>query len=359
MSLEPRQQVMWWGGALFVLVASLVLLEKVLLPYLLGFAIAYLLDPLADRLERIGCSRFWATALISGSALLVVLAGLVFLIPILAQQFTELALFLPELFASLREFARPFLEKHAPNLLDGDADVLASLSTMGDLAQRLAGNVVKQAFSIGVGALNALLFLLVVPVVVVYMLADWDKTIAQIKQWLPRDHADEIIQLCSEVDKALAGFVRGQLTVCGILAVYYAILLEIAGLEFGLVVGVVAGALSFIPFVGSIGGGALAIGLAVFQFWQEPLWIGVVAAIFLSGQVIEQNFLTPRLVGKSVGLHPVWLLFALSAFGTLFGFAGLLVAVPAAAAIGVFFRFGVRRYMSSRLHLGRDWNGGS
>lgn len=358
MSLTIRQQAMWWGAALFLLLLSLIVLDQVLLPYLVGLAIAYLLDPLADRLERLGCSRFWATAIISVSALLFVLAGIILLIPLLFQQLAELTLFVPDLFASLQAFVTPFLQQYAPNLLSSELDIMASLGKIGDLAETLAKNIVAQAYSFGIGALNALLFLLVVPVVVVYMLADWDHAVAAVRSWLPRDHADELIELFAEVDRALAGFVRGQLTVCGILATYYALLLGIAGLQFGLVVGVVAGALSFIPFVGSIGGGALAIGLAVFQFWQDPLWIGVVAVIFLSGQLVEQNFLTPRLVGKSIGLHPVWLLFALSAFGSLFGFAGLLVAVPAAAAIGVFFRYGMRRYLASRLHLGKDWNDG-
>ena len=358
MSLTIRQQAAWWGAGVAILVLALVMLEKVLLPYLVGLAIAYLLDPVADRLEKLGCSRFWATAIISTGSLLLVLAGLVILIPLLLQQFTEFVLFVPELFSSFREFSTPFLQRYAPNLLSAEFDILASIGRIGDLTRTLASNIASQVLSIGVGAINALLFLLVVPVVVVYMLADWDLATAKIKSWLPRDHAEELIELFSEVDSALAGFVRGQLTVCGILAVYYAVLLEVCGLTFGLVVGVVAGALSFIPFVGSIAGGILAIGLAVFQFWQDPLWIGLVALVFFSGQLIEQNFLTPRLVGRSVGLHPVWLLFALSSFGSLFGFAGLLVAVPAAAAIGVFFRYGIRRYLSSRLHLGRDWDGG-
>ena len=358
MALKPRQQVMWWGIFLLLSIGALLVLENVLLPYLVGIAFAYLLDPLADRLERVGCSRVWATAIISISALLIVLAGLVLLVPLLLQQLAELTLFVPELIRSFREFSRPLLEKYAPNLVSGDADILNSLGKVGDLAQTLARGVVSQALSIGIGSLNALLFLIVVPVVVVYMLADWDHALATIKSWLPRDHSDEIIQIFAEVDRALAGFVRGQLTVCGILAAYYAILLMIVGLSFGLVVGVVAGVLSFIPFVGSIGGGALAIGLAVFQFWEDPLWIGIVVVVFLSGQLLEQNFLTPRLVGKSVGVHPVWLLFALSAFGSLFGFVGLLIAIPSAATIGVFFRYGIRRYLKSRLHLGKDWNAG-
>ena len=150
----------------------------------------------------------------------------------------------------------------------------------------------------------------------------------------------------------MAGFVRGQGTVCAILGIYYAVALMAVGLQFGLIVGVVAGALTFIPYVGAIVGGALAIGLALFQFWGDWLWIGIVYAIFQSGQFVEGNFLTPKLVGSSVGLHPVTLILALSVFGALFGFVGLLVAVPVAAALGVIVRFLVAKYKEGRLYRG-------
>jgi predicted PurR-regulated permease PerM len=193
----------------------------------------------------------------------------------------------------------------------------------------------------------------VVPVVAFYMLLDWDRMVAKIDALLPRDHAPHIRQIAAEIDRVLAGFVRGQVTVCLILGTFYSVALMVAGLQFGLVVGAVAGALTFIPYIGALIGGALAIGLALFQFWGEWLSIGIVAAIFAFGQFIEGNVLTPKLVGESVGLHPVWLLFALSAFGTLFGFVGMLVAVPVAAAIGVIVRFSIGQYSRSLLYKGR------
>ena len=177
--------------------------------------------------------------------------------------------------------------------------------------------------------------------------------VAKLDSYLPLDHADTIRELIAETDRVLAGFVRGQLTVCAVLGSFYGIALMAVGLEFGLVVGFLAGALSFIPFVGSIGGGLLSIGLAVFQFWNEPIMIGVVAFVFVFGQLVEQNYLTPKLVGSSVGLHPVWLLLALSAFASLYGFVGMLIAVPAAAVIGVFFGFGLKQYKAGRLYQGQ------
>ena len=176
--------------------------------------------------------------------------------------------------------------------------------------------------------INFIVFVVVVPVVTFYMLLDWDRMIASIDGLLPRDHAPVIRDLASQIDQTLASFVRGQGTVCLIQGTFYGVSLMAVGLNFGLVVGFFAGLISFIPYVGALVGGALALGLALFQFWGDWVWIGAVAGIFVLGQMIEGNILTPKLVGSSVGLHPVWLIFALSAFGTLFGFVGMLVAVP-------------------------------
>ena len=176
--------------------------------------------------------------------------------------------------------------------------------------------------------------------------------VAEIDSLLPRDHAPVIRQLAKDVDKTLASFVRGMGTVCLVLGTYYAVALMVVGLQFGLVVGFIAGLVTFIPYLGALIGGALAIGLALFQFWGDWLHIGLVALIFMIGQMVEGNILTPKLVGKSVGLHPVWLLLALSIFGALFGFVGMLVAVPVAAAIGVLARFATGQYMSSKLYRG-------
>ena len=186
----------------------------------------------------------------------------------------------------------------------------------------------------------------------VYLLLDWDNMVAKIDGLLPRDHAPTIRKLARDIDETLAAFIRGMGTVCLVLGTYYAIALMLVGLQFGLVVGFIAGIVTFIPYLGALIGGVLAIGLALFQFWGEWLHIGLVAGIFVLGQMIEGNFLTPKLVGDSVGLHPVWLILALSVFGALFGFVGKLVAVPMAAALGVIARFAVDKYKSSLLYKG-------
>jgi predicted PurR-regulated permease PerM len=202
--------------------------------------------------------------------------------------------------------------------------------------------------------LNILLLFVIVPVVAVYLLLDWDRMVAQIDSLLPRDHAPVIRRLARDIDKTLASFIRGMGTVCLILGAYYAIALMLVGLQFGLVVGFIAGLVTFIPYLGAVLGGVLAIGLALFQFWGDWVSIGLVAAIFVLGQMLEGNFLTPKLVGNSVGLHPVWLILALSVFGSLFGFVGMLAAVPIAAALGVVARFATEQYRESVLYKGVD-----
>jgi len=192
----------------------------------------------------------------------------------------------------------------------------------------------------------------IVPVVAVYLLLDWDRMIARLDDLLPRDHAPVIRRLAGDIDATLAAFIRGMGTVCLILGTYYAAALMLVGLQFGLVVGFIAGLVTFIPYLGALIGGALAIGLALFQFWGDWVSIALVGGIFVIGQVIEGNLLTPKLVGNSVGLHPVWLLLALSVFGALFGFVGMLIAVPVAAALGVLTRFAVEQYQNSLLYVG-------
>ena len=202
------------------------------------------------------------------------------------------------------------------------------------------------------GLVNIVVLVVLVPVITFYWLLDWDRMVAAIDGLLPRDHAPAIRQLGREIDATLAAFIRGQGLVMLSLGSYYGIALMLVGLQFGLAVGFVAGLISFIPYVGAIVGGALAFGLALFQFWGQWGWIAAVVVIFFAGQFLEGNILTPKLVGTSVGLHPVWLIFALSAFGALFGFVGLLVAVPMAAALGVVVRFAIAHYRDSLLYRG-------
>ncbi len=348
MALPIREQVRYWGIAAAVFFVLLWFLGNVILPFLVGGAMAYFLDPVADRLERAGLSRTAATSVITLVAVLLIVLLVLAVIPTLVNQLAALVNSAPEIAAKLQAF----LTERFPSLNDDTSAIRETLAKIAEAIQAKGGAVAEGVIASVMGVISAAVFVLVVPVVAFYLLLDWDHMIARLDSLLPRDHAPVIRQLGREIDAVLSAFVRGQLSVCVVLGLYYAIALMIAGLQFGLVVGAIAGTITFIPYIGAIVGGALAIGLALFQFWGDWVSIGIVAGIFALGQFLEGNVLTPKLVGGSVGLHPVWLLFALSAFGSVFGFVGMLVAVPVAASLGVVTRFLIARYRESLLYQG-------
>jgi predicted PurR-regulated permease PerM len=351
MALPTNQQLRYWGIAAVVLVLALWFLGDVLLPFVIGGALAYFVDPVADRLESAGLSRAAATGVIAVSAFLVCVVMALLVVPTLILQMIELVRIMPQLFQDLRLF----LTEHFPSILDQDSRIHQTLASIGEALKGRGVEVLETVLGSAVSLLNVVILVVIVPVVSVYLLLDWDRMIERIDQLLPRDHAPVIRRLAGEIDQTLAAFIRGMGTVSLILGTYYAVALMLVGLQFGLAIGFIAGLVTFIPYLGAMIGGALAIGLALFQFWGEWATIAIVAAIFVAGQVIEGNILTPKLVGGSVGLHPVWLLLALSVFGSLFGFVGMLVAVPVAAALGVIARFGVKQYFDSRLYKGTSY----
>jgi predicted PurR-regulated permease PerM len=348
MALTMQNQAKYWGAAAAIFLALLWFFGDVMLPFVIGGAIAYLLDPFADRLERAGLSRVAATSTISIVMIFLVVLLILAVIPALINQLTALIDSAPEMAKRLQMF----LLERFPGLNDETSTIRQTLSQIGQAIQSRGAELADTVIGSALGVINALILLVVVPVVAFYLLLDWDNLVARLDHLLPRDHAPVIRQLGRDVDKVLAAFVRGQLSVCLVLGIFYCVALMLAGLQFGLIVGAVAGAITFIPYVGALIGGALAIGLALFQFWGDWASIAIVAGIFALGQFLEGNVITPRLVGNSVGLHPVWLLFALSAFGAAFGFLGLLVAVPLAAIVGVLIRFGLARYTESPLYKG-------
>lgn len=348
MALATKDQIRYWSIAALVFLVLLWFLGNVLLPFIVGGAIAYFLDPVADRLERLGLSRAAATTLISLVALVLVILLVLAVIPTLVNQLTALVNAAPDIAKRLQGF----LLERFPELADNTSTIRQTLAEIGAAIQARGGELAQGVLSGALGVISVVVFIVVVPVVAFYLLLDWDRMVERVDSMLPLDHAPTIRRLAREIDAVLAGFVRGQVSVCLALGTFYAVALMAAGLQFGLVVGAIAGAITFIPYVGSIVGGVLAVGLALFQFWGDWMQIGIIAAIFAAGQFVEGNILTPRLVGKSVGLHPVWLLLALSAFGSVFGFVGMLVAVPVAAAIGVLTRFGIEQYRASLLYRG-------
>ena len=331
---------------LFVVLYLLTALSDIMLPFVLGFALAYFLDPLADRLEALGMRRSLATLTITFTVGLALLAALGFGLPILAQQISLIVAALPGYISDVQSW---LLEQ---NLVEGQNELI---SVMGESLLAGLQNTASSMVLTGLSLINLLALIFITPIVAVYMLNDWDNMIARIDGLLPDQQAGIVRRLASQIDETLGGFARGQILVCLSLGTIYALGLTLVGLQSGVIVGVFAGLISFIPYVGAAFGLLLAgaLGLGQFGFDLSPL--AMIAAVFFVGQFIEGNILTPRLVGDRVKLHPVWIIFALLAMGSLFGFLGLLLAVPLAAIIGVLVRYGVTLYV--RDYVNRSDNG--
>lgn len=349
MRIPVRKQLLWWGVTAFTLALTLWLLGQAVLPFILGAGVAYLLDPVADRLERLGLSRTLAVVVITIVVVVAFVTVVLLVVPVLLQQATALIQTAPQMF----EQARGFLDARFPDLIPQGAGLQQALTDLQARLGEQAGRLASTLLGSVTGAIGVIALLVIVPVVAFYLLLDWDHLVSAVDHLLPREHAPVIRQLASEIDDALSGFLRGQGVVIAILGTWYALALMIVGLPFGFFIGIMAAVLSFIPYVGVLIGGLTAIGVALFSFWGDPLWIGAVVAIFAIGQIVEGNYLQPKIVGGHVGLHPVWLLLALSVFGALFGFVGLVLAVPMAAALGVLTRFLIARYRESSLYTGQ------
>jgi predicted PurR-regulated permease PerM len=359
-------QIAFWAAALVVVIVLLWLLGGVLLPFAAALFLGYMLNPVADRLEELGLNRLGASLVILALFVLAVVLALTLVAPVLAHQFSGFIDNLPGYIARAQSLAAyqgaqlanrwggGLIQKfggpttlHASDLQKPIGDFV------GQALQWLAG-MARGLWTGGQALIGIFSLLIVTPVVTFYILLDWRRMVATVDRWVPLDYRDTVRQLAREIDRALAGFLRGQSLVCLFLGVWYSVGLSIVGLNFGLLIGISAGVLSFVPYVGSLTALFVAALVAVVQgwpFWTMPLEaIGVV----LVGQFLEGNILSPWLVGSSIGLHPVWLMFALFAFSELFGFTGLILAVPVSAAIGVLLRFALRKYLASPIYRGAE-----
>ncbi|MCB2103016.1 MAG: AI-2E family transporter [Rhodobacterales bacterium] len=331
------------------------LLSGVLAPFVAGMAVAYFLDPLADRLEAKGASRTLATGLILAFFFLVLVGLLFALAPLLQEQVVGLLTRLPDLMVALRDQIAPLFDSLKTRLSAEDMQKLGSAASayVGQGAQ-VVSKLLLRLWNGGLAVLEVLSLIVIMPLVSFYLLRDWDAIVAKVDSLLPRDMAPTVRRQVVEIDRTIAGFVRGQATVCLALGAFYAIGLTLVGLDFGLLVGLGTGLISFIPYFGMALGLTVGFGIALAQF-SDWMPIALVAGVFGAGQVLEGFFLTPKLVGDKVGLHPVWVILALMAGGSLFGFTGVLLAVPVAAVIGVMIRFTAQQYLDSRLFHGHDW----
>ena len=355
--MTAERQLAYWLVGFALLFALLFALGDILLPFILGFAIAYLLDPVADMLVRWRAPRWLAATLLTVVFLVGIAAFLMLLVPLLQSQLLDMAARLPHYAELLRAKADAVLgmvqAKMSPEDLAQLRDAFGGVA--GNTVQWL-GRMLSSLWSGGLALVNLISLIVITPVVAFYLLRDWDLIVARIDRLLPRQHAETIREQCREVDRMLSGFARGQALVCLLLGLFYGAGLTLIGLDFGLIIGLATGLISFVPYFGMLTGLAVGIGLAFAQF-SDWLPIALVAGVFVVGQVIEGNVITPKLVGDRVGLHPVWMIFALLAGGALFGFVGILLAVPAAATVGVLARFGVARYFASALYGGGGGDG--
>ncbi len=348
-----RRQLLFWLATLVLVVTFLFMFRTILLPFVAGMALAYFLDPVADRLERLGLSRMMATSVILVAFIIVFVLALMIIIPVLASQLNEFIQHVPGYISELQSFIARSNAAWLPEWLDGQMGTIKeNFSKLLTEGAGFVGTLVAQIWNSGKALVDIAALLVVTPVVAFYLLLDWDRMTAKVDNWIPRNQVGAVRQIAREMDHTIAGFVRGQGSVCLILGIYYAVGLSLIGLNFGLLIGFFTGMITFIPYVGSTVGLVLAVGVALVQFWPDYVHLVIVLIFFFSGQFIEGNILQPKLVGSSVGLHPVWLMFALFAFGALFGFVGVLVAVPAAAAVGVLVRFALARYLESDLYYG-------
>ena len=348
-----ERQIFFWLAAAVLLVLAIALIKDVLLPFVAGVVLAYFLNPLVDKLTAFGLNRVVASALIVVAGAVVVITLLVLIVPLLFDQAQQFAVALPGEIERVRGVLEAWMqERFGNNFANFDTGFKRAADTFAQNWASLAGWAATSLWDRSLAVFNFLSLLLVTPLVVFYLLVDWDAMLAKIDGWLPRDHAPTIRALASDINEAISAFIRGQGTVCIILALFYATGLTAVGLDYGLLIGLATGAMAFIPFVGWALGLLTAMVLAVVQFWPETLPILGVLAVFLAGQAFDAGFLSPNIVGSKIGLHPVWLIFALFVFAYLFGLVGMLLAVPVAAAIGVLVRFALSVYLQSSVYRG-------
>jgi predicted PurR-regulated permease PerM len=345
MTKVSRSAAFWLSVAAISLVL-VVVLRHILLPFVLGLTLAYLLAPLVSILERRGINRALATLTI----VLLLVSGFVaftlVMLPALVGEVTAFVEALPRYLARIQSLAadanRPLVRKIVGHELSFDQPSQIISGAGGHWFDDLLSSL----WSGGNALLSLVSLLVVAPIVAIYVTIDWDKMITTVDTWIAAEHRDEIRALGREINDTIAGFVRGQTVICILLGVFYATVLRSVGLDHGIAIGLIAGLISFVPYLGAGTGFVISMCVAISQFWPNWTPIVVVGGTFFVGEMLADYVLAPRIIGRRVKLNPVWLMFALFAFGALFGLIGLLLAVPLAAAIGVILRFAMRSTVS-------------
>lgn len=349
---RARDLSLFWFGALALFIGFLWLFQPILTPFVLGMAIAYLLNPLVLRLERLGWPRWVAVLFLLIAFLIIAGLAIALLVPVLAREAAQFIDMLPQWIDEAQAMVAHLADKFGLDITTPDtSDIVGNIQEQAGQILQAGKGVLVGVVAGGAALISFFSFIFLMPIVAFYMMLDWPRLVAKLDELLPRARAPTVHNIAADVDSTLAGFVRGQLTVCLILGLFYGIGLTLIGLKFGFVIGMCAGILSIMPYVGS--GLGLIVSLLVAWFTtNELMMVAAAAIVFGIGQFIEGNFLTPRLVGGNIGLHPLWVIFALMAGGSLMGFVGLLIAVPVAAVIGVMVRFLLDEYKKSGYYAG-------
>ncbi len=348
MAVEKIMRFAFWLGIFAVFIIALVLLKSILFPFVAGLVLAYFLDPLCDRLEARGLSRTVATSIITGISFAFLAVIISLIIPRAYGEFVSLIEALPAYWEELQRHAEAW--KETP--LFGQAVVLWQENEAALNSEQVISFAVAKLKSLGggLGALfNFVSLFLITPIVSFYLLRDWDKLTAYIEALIPKRHRKKVKALSLDIDKALSGYVRGQFLVCMILGLALGLALHLIDLPYGFIIGFASGLLSFIPYLGQLLGAVIALIVAYVtgESFTLPLFV---LGIFVVGNMLEGFFLTPRFVGRSIGVHAVWVMFALLAGAALFGFLGMLLALPVAACLSVLVKFSIEEYRKSSFY---------
>lgn len=350
--MMKNRQIWMWVGATFVFLSVLYLIQGILMPFLTGLLVAYAMNPAVKRFERWGISRTFATSIMVFSFFFLIGLFLFIAIPFIQTELLRLASRIPQYGDRILVTLQPYIDNASLYIKPEDANRLREFASsyFGDVITWGIKLLVKLLTS-GLALANLLSLIVITPIVAFYFLRDWTKIIQAIDSWLPRPYEPTLRRLFTEMNNRIGGFAKGQSLVCLLVGTYYMIALTLAHLDFSVVVGMVIGVIAFIPYVGALVGFMLSMGIAFSQFsdWTS---IGIIAGIFALGQVLEGHLFIPYFVGDRIGLHPVWVLFSLLVGGVLFGFIGILFALPVAAAMGVLVRHLLEVYLKSPYYLG-------
>jgi predicted PurR-regulated permease PerM len=340
-----------WIVLLIAFVAVIILLRGILLPFVAAFILAYLLNPLANKIDRVGVGRLSATLAIVIPIVVMIVVLLVLAVPIIVRELAHFIESLPFYIRRMHALANSSTHPWVSNIIgDGLGEVEHSIGALTAQASAWFDTFLRSIWSGGQALISTLSLAVITPVIACYLLFHWNAMITAIDDWVPPAGRETVRALAREIDDTIGGFVRGQSALCLILAVFYATALHLIGLEHGALIGFAAGVIGFIPYVGSLLGLVVSTCIAIAQFWPDWTFVWLVPTVFFIGQSLGDYVLAPFLVSRRVHLNPVWVIFALYVFGYLFGFAGLMVAVPLAAAIGVLVRFALREYYASSLY---------